>query len=222
LPLARLDQVLWVGGAQWAGKTTVARLLAARFPLVLYAYDYHDARSHSQRAKADADRFPAFHAFLEALDRDPDSVWSRPSAAQMTAQMLAIFRERFQMVLEDLAALPDQTPVLAEGWGLRPDLIAQQLDSREQAIFLVPTELFRQSQLDALERAQRLSTSGLREPARAQRNRVERDRLLAADVVARATVLGLPLLEMDGSENAVEIAGRVEKQFRPFLPTWLY
>jgi hypothetical protein len=222
LALARLDQVLWVGGAQWAGKTTVARLLAARFPLVLYAYDYHDARSHSERARADADRFPAFHAFLDALDRDPDSVWSRPSPEQLSEQVLAIFSERFQMVLEDLAALPEETPVLAEGWGLRPDLVAQQLDSREQAIFLVPTESFRQSQLDALERAQRLSTSGLREPARAQHNRVERDRLLAADVVARAKALGLPLLEVDGSENAVAITGRVEKQFRPFLPTWLY
>ena len=91
-----------------------------------------------------------------------------------------------------------------------------------KALFLVPSESFRQSQLDALERAQRLSTSRLREPARAQRNRVERDRLLAADVVVRANALGLPLLEVDGTEDEMAIAERVEKQFRPFLPTWLY
>ncbi|MFL5914912.1 MAG: hypothetical protein ACJ752_04650 [Gaiellaceae bacterium] len=220
--LARLDQVLWVGGAQWAGKTTVARVLAVRFPLVVYAYDYHDARSHSARARAEADRFPRFHAFLDALDYDADSVWSRPSPEQMADRAQAIFGERFQMVLEDLAALPEQTPVLAEGWGLRPDLVAPQLQLPEQAIFLVPSESFRQSQLDALERAQRLSTSRLREPARAQRNRVERDRLLAADVVVRANALGLPLLEVDGTEDEMAIAERVEKQFRPFLPTWLY
>ena len=57
---------------------------------------------------------------------------------------------------------------------------------------------------------------------RAQSNRVERDRLLAADVVAHATDLGLPLLEVDGTEDPTAIAGRVEEQFRPFLPTWLY
>jgi hypothetical protein len=219
--LARLDQVLWVGGAQWAGKTTVARLLAARYPLVVYAYDYHDARSHSARARADAERFPTFNAFLEALDADPDSVWSRPSPEEMAERVLAVFSERFQMVLEDLAALPDTTAVAAEGWGLRPSLVAPHLAAPDQAIFLVPSESFRQSQLDALGRAKRLSSGGLRDPARAQRNRVERDRLLADDVVASAAALGLPVLEVDGTENELAVAARVEKQF-PFLPTWLY
>ena len=213
--------MLWVGGAQWAGKTTVARLLAARYPLVVYAYDYHDARSHSARARADADRFPAYNAFLEALNDDPDRVWSDPSPEQMTEQALAVFGERFQMVLEDLAAMPEATPVLAEGWGLRPDLVAPHLAAPEQAIFLVPTRSFRESQLDALGRAKRLGTT-VREPTRAQRNRVERDRLLADDVVARATALGLPVLEVDGTEDAPAVAERVERQFRPFLPTWLY
>lgn len=220
--MVRLDTVLWVGGAQWAGKTTVARLLAARYPLVVYAYDYHDARSHSARARADADRFPAYNAFLAALDDEPDRVWSGPSPEQMTQRELAVFGERFQMVLEDLSALPEATPVLAEGWGLRPDLVAPHLAAPEQAVFLVPTESFRKSQLEALSRAKRLSISGLREPARAQRNRVERDRLLADDVVARASALGLPVLGVDGSEGAPTVAERVERQFRPFLPTWLY
>jgi adenylylsulfate kinase-like enzyme len=29
-----LPTVLWIGGAQWAGKTTVAWLLARRYPLI--------------------------------------------------------------------------------------------------------------------------------------------------------------------------------------------
>lgn len=220
--LARLDEVLWIGGAQWAGKTTVARLLAARYPLVVYAYDYHDARSHTARARAEADRFPTFNAFLDGLDADPDSVWSAPSPAEMAEQMLAIFSERFQMVQEDVAALPDGTPVLAEGWGLRPDLVAPHLDLRERAIFLVPSESFRQSQLTTLDRARCLDASGLRTPMRAQRNRVERDRVLADDVAERAVALNLPLIVVDGSENEAAIAARVAKQFRPYLPNWLY
>jgi hypothetical protein len=43
--VAPVENVLWVGGAQWAGKSTVAMLLTARYPLLRYAYDYHDARS---------------------------------------------------------------------------------------------------------------------------------------------------------------------------------
>ena len=93
--MARLDNVLWVGGAQWAGKTTVARLIAARYPVVVYAYDYHDARSHSVRAKEDAGRFPGLNRFLDALEADPDSVWSQPSPEEMADQTFAIFDERF-------------------------------------------------------------------------------------------------------------------------------
>lgn len=222
LSVARLDTVLWVGGSQWAGKSSVARMLAARYPLVVYAYDYHDARSHSARAKADAVRFPAFNALLDALDSDPDSVWSRPSPEQLAKQALAVFGERFQMVLDDLAALPAETCVLAEGWGLRPDLVVPHLGSPDHAIFLVPSESFRRRQLEALGRAKRLSTPGLRDPAQGQRNRIERDRLLAADVVAQALRLDLPLLDVDGTEDEMTVAGRVEAQFRPFLPTWLY
>jgi hypothetical protein len=104
--LARTEDVLWIGGAQWAGKSTVARLLTVRHPLLRYSYDYHDARSHAARARADATRYPVFNRFLSALDRDPDSVWSLPSPEQMAEQTLAIFAERFQMVLDDIDALP--------------------------------------------------------------------------------------------------------------------
>ncbi|MGI8550066.1 MAG: hypothetical protein ACR2PL_04580 [Dehalococcoidia bacterium] len=68
------DRVLWIGGAQWAGKTSVAQLLAVRYPLLQYAYDYHDARSHAERSRADPNRYPHRDAFLRALARDPDEV----------------------------------------------------------------------------------------------------------------------------------------------------
>jgi hypothetical protein len=197
-------------------------LLTARYPLLRYAYDYHDARSHSARARADAARFPTFHAFLDALDTDPDSVWSYPSPEQMAEQALSIIRERFEMVLEDLAALPNRSSVLAEGWGLRPDLVATQITRPEQAVFLVPSESFRRRQVETLVRAQCPSARRLREPEQAQRNRVERDRLLAADVLECAARLGLPVIEVDGVEDGPTVTKRVEEQFRPFLPRWLY
>ena len=220
--MAQLDQVLWIGGAQWAGKSTVSIILAARYPVVRYAYDYHDARSHSARARTDPLRYPTFSAFLDALDSDPDSVWSDPSPEQMAQQMVVIFQERFEMVLQDLAALPEESSVLAEGWGLRPDLIAPHIKSPNRTVFLVPSDAFRQRQLAALERAKAPGTLGLRDPERAQRNRVARDGLLAADVVARATQLRLPIIEVDGQEDVQAVTARVEEGFRPYLPAWLY
>jgi hypothetical protein len=216
-----MGTVLWIGGAQWAGKSTVANLLAARYPVIRYAYDYHDARSHSERARANPGRFPAFSGFLADLDADPDRAWVDPSPAEMAERARSIFAERFEMVLEDLAALPDDATVIAEGWGLRPDLVAPHLDVSAQAVFLVPAEDFRRRQLASLERAQALSAS-VSDPVRAQRNRVERDRLLADDVGAQARALDLPVLVVDDSRDVFAVTAEVERQFRPFLPTWLY
>jgi hypothetical protein len=214
--------VLWIGGAQWSGKSSVAHVLSVRHPLILYAYDYHDARSHADRSRADPERFPHRHAFLNALDQNPDDVWVTPSPEAMAADAQHSFRERFEMVLEDLAALPSGVPVLAEGWGLRPDLIAPHLDDPSRAVFLVPSEDFRQRQLRTLPRAGQFHLPGISDPERAQHNRVERDRLLARDVVESSNRHGLSVVTIDGRRSVADVAATVEAQFRSFLPSWRY
>jgi hypothetical protein len=220
--VASLARALWIGGGQWAGKSTIANLLAARYPIVRYSYDYHDARSHAERARRDPERFPAFDAFLAALESDPSTVWVDPTPAAMAEQARAIFAERFEMVLEDIAGVPGEPCVLAEGWGLRPELVAPQLVSAEQAVFLVPTDAFRERQQAELERAQRITAEGVKDARRAQQNRVERDRILGQEVVTKAQERGLPLIYLDGTADAGEIAARVAEQFEPYLPSWLY
>jgi hypothetical protein len=219
---AGIAPVLWIGGAQWAGKTTVARLLTARHPLLLYAYDYHDARDHYQRALAHPERYPHRAAWLARLARDPDTVWSDPTPEEMAADATRSFIERFDMVLDDLRAMPPGPPILAEGWGLRPALVAPLLDSPAQAVFLVPTEAFRQQQIRTMERAGQFTAARVRDPERAQRNRIERDRILSQDVIDSAHRLGLNVIEVDGSRPPADIAAGIEQQFRPFLPRWLY
>lgn len=48
-PSATLRGALWIGGDQWTGKSTIARLLADRYGLTAYHYDYHDARAYNDR-----------------------------------------------------------------------------------------------------------------------------------------------------------------------------
>jgi hypothetical protein len=216
-------RVLWIGGAQWAGKTTTAILLSARYPLIRYAYDYHDARSHADRTRAHPERYPHRYAWIAADDSgDRDANWVRPGPHEMAETTRRMFAERFSMVLDDLAAMPTGVTVLAEGWGLRPELVAPLIESPRQAIFLVPTEEFRERQVARLPRAGALAIPGLSDPERAQQNRVERDRLLAQDVEEQAERLGLRVVRVDGSASEDQMVSWVEEHFRPYLPAWLY
>lgn len=216
-------RVLWIGGAQWVGKTSVAQLLAVRHPLIHYAYDYHDARDHAARARAEPERYPRLAGWLAAHDRDPDAVWVRPTPETMAASALANFADRFLMVLENLRALPAGATVVAEGWGLRPDLIAPLLESPDEAAFLVPTEAYVAHQVRVVPRAMGFNPAfPVSDPERAQRNRLARNRLLAQDVVESAARYGLRVIMVDGSQGVDGLTEMVEAQFRPYLPGWLY
>ncbi|WP_372667554.1 hypothetical protein [Amycolatopsis kentuckyensis] len=204
-PTGSIGRALWIGGAQWAGKSTVARLLAVRHGLTAYNYDYHDARGHNDRLLATG-----------APARDPERTWVRSTPEEMAAASREIFALRFEWALDDLRALVCGRPLLAEGWGLRPELVAPLLDSSRRMVVMVPTEEFRQHQLKSLPRAGAV-TAKVSDPVLAQRNRIARDRLLAEDAVRSAREHGVRVLEVDGSLNAEEVAGQVADHFSPYL-----
>ncbi|MEV7552487.1 hypothetical protein AB0N89_22990 [Amycolatopsis sp. NPDC089917] len=210
-PFGTLKQALWICGGQWAGKSTVARLLAHRHGITVYHYDFHDARAHQDRRVARRVRDG-----LPAADPEPDTVWVDTTPERMAAGTIAGFPARFEWALDDLRALVSGRPILAEGWGLRPELVAPLLDSPRRMIVMVPTDDFREHQLRVLPRAaavvQRVS-----DPERAQHNRIERDRLVAEDAVRGAEELGIRVLWIDGSQDAEAVADVVEEHFDPYL-----
>lgn len=208
-PHGTLRQVLWIGGGQWAGKSTVARLLAARHGLTAYHYDFHDARAHN-------DRRIARRVALGEPEPDPDSVWVTPTPEQMAADTLAGFPIRFEWALDDLRALFTPRPIIAEGWGLRPELVAPLVDSPRRMIVMVPTPEFRRHQLETLPRAATVSHK-VSDPARAQHNRLARDVLVAEDAVRTARGLGIRVLDIDGTRNAETVTDVVADHFSAFL-----
>jgi hypothetical protein len=211
-PFGTLHRALWIGGGQWAGKSTVARLLAVRHGLTAYHYDYHDARGHNDRRIARRVALGEPHA-----DPPPDSVWVDPTPEQMCAQTLAGFPVRFEWALDDLRGLVSARPILAEGWGLRPELVAPIIDSPARMIVMVPTEEFRHQQLRTMPRAATFSHQ-VSDPDRAQRNRLDRDRLVAEDAVHTARRLGIRVIEVDGTQDAETVADIVADHFDPYLP----
>lgn len=210
-PHGSLRRMLWIGGAQWAGKTTVADLVARDHGLTAYHYDYHSARGHQDRLIARR------VARGEPVDGpSPDQVWEEQSPEAMAAGTLAEFPVHFEWTLDDLRALFTGRPAIAEGWGLRPELVAPLIDSPRRMVVLVPTEAFRQHQLRTLSRASALDVP-VSDPVRAQANRVARDRLIADDVVRKARHLGIRVIHVDGTRDAAEVAAEVAEQFGPYL-----
>jgi hypothetical protein len=95
---------------QWAGKSTVAGILAERHCLTHYHYDYHDARGHLDRRMARQMR-----RGIIPLEPDAESRWVRSTPERMAEQALEDFVERFASVQDDLRALVSPRPVIAEG-----------------------------------------------------------------------------------------------------------
>ena len=107
-----LAHVLWIGGGQGSGKSSIARELAQRFDLQRYSVEEHDA-AHEPRM--------------------PTLAEGEASDAFMTAS-----RHRFRLVLEDLASLPPSPWAIVEGAPLFPTSVAAVLREPAQALFLLP------------------------------------------------------------------------------------
>jgi hypothetical protein len=134
----------------------------------------------------------------------------------MAEAALDMFSERFPWVLDDLRALLSPHPIVVDGWNVRPDLVATVTDDLRRMILLIPTHDWRLHQAATLPRAGRIHMD-VSDPARAQRNRLERDRILAQDAADRAGGLGVRVVEVDGNRDAESITDELADHFAPFL-----
>ncbi len=115
-----LSHVLWIGGGQGSGKSSIARALSRRFDLQLYAIDDHD-RAHEPRLPTSGHGLPDEATTAELLER-----------------FVTTSRHRFRLVLEDLAALPASRLAIVEGTQLFPTSVAAVLREADHALFLIP------------------------------------------------------------------------------------
>ena len=200
----RLRHVCWLGGTPCSGKSTVAQQLIARYPLHLYHYDRHE-RAHF--ARRDPARHPTYCAEA-ALSMDERWV-QRPVHALVRATT-AVWHERFGLVFDDLLALPTTAPILAEGPGLLPADVAPLLTTPQQAIWLVPTEVFKRATQPTRGGGPASQTS---DPDRAYRHLIALDLQVAVDVRRHAEERGLTVLTVDGSRSIADTATVVAHHF---------
>jgi 2-phosphoglycerate kinase len=198
----RLSHVLWVGGSPCAGKSTIARILAQEHSIQAYSCD--DAyEGHLKRARLDEQPIMS-----RAAGKSWDEVWMYP-VEFLVERELAFYREEFEMVLEDLLAMPDSPPILAEGGALLPECVSTLLSTASQAIWVVPTEEFQRREYSRRDWVKDI-LSQCRDPEQAWENWMGRDAEFARTVARDAEESGLRVLRVDGSaplrSNASTIA----------------
>jgi hypothetical protein len=207
LTAERLRHVRWIGGGSGAGKSTVARRIAARHGLRVYSTD--DAMADHAR-RASREECPLLHAFMAM---DMDERWVRRSPRAMLETFPWFRGEGFEMIVEDLLDLPREPGVIVEGFRLLPRLVAPLLPAERHAVWLLPTPGFRESVF-----ARRgVSSSGFlartTDPERALRNLLERDRQFTDALRDETARLHLAAVEVDGATTEEEVAGRVADLF---------
>jgi hypothetical protein len=199
---ARLRHVRWIGGGSGAGKSVIARRLAYDHGLYLYSCD---AMGPEHVRRSDAFDEPLLHQFLAM---DMDGRWVNRSPEVMLETFHWFQGEGFDLVLEDLLAMPEKRPILAEGFRLLPRLVAPLLSRPNQAVWLAPTPEVRRV---AFER--RGSTWDIprktTDPEKALANLLTRDGLFTDLVVKEAAALQLRVIEVDGGLTVAEVANIV-------------
>ena len=104
----RLRNVYWIGGGSAAGKSTVARRIAARHGLSVYSTDDVMA-DHARRSSPEA--CPLLHEFMAM---DMDERWVNRTPATMLETFHWFKGEGFDMIIEDLLRLPCESGVIVE------------------------------------------------------------------------------------------------------------
>ena len=195
-----------LGGSPCSGKSTIAERLAAQFDLPLYKVDDHE-QEHARRCQPE--RQPTMHRFTQ---RSWDEIWSRPAALQVEEE-LDYFRERFDLILEDLQAYDLGKPLLLEGAAFLPELISRAEVRRDRVLYMVPTLTF---QLHHYQ--QRPWIRGIldqcTDPDQAFANWMLRDHLFGQEVLRQARDYQLAAVIVDGSLS-------VDEQFKEVV-SWLH
>jgi hypothetical protein len=195
--------IYWIGGSPCSGKSSVADMLVEKYGFALYRCD----EAFYEHCKiVTAERQPVFHRLIHLSSED---LWMR-LVAQQVEEEIALYREEFPLILEDLLAYPRTQPVLVEGAALLPECVYPFLSHPHRAIWIVPTDEFQMHHYRQRAWAKDV-VKACSDPEQAFLNWMQRDIAFAQHVSREATQRALPLLIVDGHHSLAENIARAEQ-----------
>jgi 2-phosphoglycerate kinase len=203
----KLQHVYWIGGGSGAGKSTIARRIAAQHGLRVYATD--DVMADHARRSSHED-CPLLHRFM-AMDMGERWV-NRPPKTML--ETFHWFRsEGFNLIIEDLLRLSREPGVIVEGLRLLPRLVKPLLSVPAHAVWLLPTPDFREAVVESRGGSASGFLTKTTDPERALRNLLERDRMFTDILREETERLELPAVEVDTTMTEEDLAKRVTEVF---------
>jgi len=195
----------FLGGSPCSGKSSVADALAARHGFQVYCCD--DSLFKHMSA-ADPATQPAM---AKAARLDWNGLFMRPVEEQV-ADEIAFYHEELPLLLDEIAALPPDRPILAEGNAWLPELLVPLGVVPQRLLYLIPTPAFQQAHYARRGFIQDILAQ-CSDPAVAFHNWMERDARFGAVVRSQAEILGLCVIQVDGSLTLDETVALVENAF---------
>lgn len=188
--------VYYIGGSPGSGKSTIANKLSKEYGFAYYKLDDFLFRYMKKAAR---DGMP--HSRL-ARSLDQEQTWMREPRLQADEEF-AIYREIFPYALSAIEKLRIKKPVIAEGAGFTPELMAEQGVPSSRYLCIVPTEDFQRGIFEKRTWA-KLFLRGCHDPAAAFENWMRRDVLFAKEALWQAQSLGYTSIVVDGSKSIAE------------------
>lgn len=201
-----LAHVYWIGGSPCSGKSSIAQALAETYEMEFYQADDAYVR-HAHIVTPDKEPI-----FSKLVHLSPDELWMRDVEEQFVEE-LALYREEFPLILDDLLRLPTTRPVLAEGAALLPECVVPLLLEPRQAIWIVPTPAFQVEHYTQRAWAKDV-VKFCRDPEQAFHNWMQRDIRFARHVERTAGGVNMRTLIVDGACSLIENQASVEHHFQ--------
>jgi 2-phosphoglycerate kinase len=199
------SQAYILGGSPCSGKSTIAERLASQYNLQYYKVDDHD-QEHTRRAQPD--RHPVMFTYSTM---SWNAIWLRPVPLQVQEEF-AYYRERFEMIVQDLEQYDVGTPIILEGAAYFPDLIRPYHDNPQKVIYLVPTKDFQVHHYQQRPWIKHI-LKDCDNPRQALENWMMRDHLFGQEVLRQAQAHHYQTIVVDGKQS-------IDEQFESVTSYW--